>query len=359
MEKRLTHGTLFRLAQLLACSGVPVVPSIALPQSFPLSGSDLVVSEIRTIVHGLPLGLPIDGRIRPDGSVCIDEYSFVRVGCFSPEGKLLWQSGRKGEGPGEFELPYRLSIDPMGRIDVYDMGTRQITRLDPNGRYVARHGIELGLSQVNSLVSIDDSMFFIAGYAPGAGVAGDSAVHRFNKAFSHVASFAPLPAAKDATVLAYWGSGSITQWGEKLVYLRRIPYEIYLFDRSGRHITHYLIPAAVSATVDEAFVIEKQLSSRSVRPSPHAFVAPGIAFPVSNDLLLVVRMEVVSGKATRQWWDLISSQGRLLGSTLIPRPLSGASLLGTSPDARFIWLAGEDSTGEPAIWRLSLKNAHP
>lgn len=339
--------------------GIVCVRQVSGQTRFPIEGTGITVVTMTAVVSGLPLGVLVDGRVRSDGAVCVADHTFARVSCFSAQGGLLWHFGRKGGGPGEFQIPYRIAEGPGRSLYVYDLGTRAITVISAKGSFVARHQVELGLSQVTSLNVSSDSTIQLAGYAPGAGVAGDSGVHVFDGAFVHLRSVAPLPVARDPTYLGYWGSGSLTKWGTGMVYLRRIPYEIYVMDGRGRTLQRHLIQKEVSPVVDDAFILDKRLSSRSIRPSTKPFIAPGIAFPIGRRVLLIVRIKMTDGRAVEQWWDAVSVEGRLLGSTQAPPALVGASFIGPSPDGGSLWFTGETPSGQPALWRLSLthKNA--
>ena len=52
-----------------------------------------------------------------------------------PKGKFLRQVGRKGQGPGEYDMPFYFDVDGQGRIYVLDMRSMRVTRFDPAGKY--------------------------------------------------------------------------------------------------------------------------------------------------------------------------------------------------------------------------------
>lgn len=56
-----------------------------------------------------------------------------RLKAFSWDGRLLWQAGRKGSGPGEFANPLSLSLTPSRELWVYDHANARIMRFNRQG----------------------------------------------------------------------------------------------------------------------------------------------------------------------------------------------------------------------------------
>jgi hypothetical protein len=73
-----------------------------------------------------------------DNLVFALDQSSATVTAFSHEGKLLYQVGRPGQGPGEFTNPYWIGFDKQGRIAVLEgAGNHRIQFLSPeDGRSV-------------------------------------------------------------------------------------------------------------------------------------------------------------------------------------------------------------------------------
>jgi DNA-binding beta-propeller fold protein YncE len=80
---------------------------------------------------------PTDIAVLPDGSFYVsDGYLNTRVVKFSPEGKFLFQWGRPGSGPGEFNTPHAIRVDAAGRVYVADRENDRIQVFDERGQFI-------------------------------------------------------------------------------------------------------------------------------------------------------------------------------------------------------------------------------
>jgi peptidylamidoglycolate lyase len=106
---------------------------------------------------------PTDVAVAGDGSFYVsDGYINSRVVKFSPEGRYLFEWGRKGSGPGQFDVPHSIALDLSGRVYVADRGNARIQIFDSNGTYLSEiKGAEYGrpwavrLSPDNHLYIVD------------------------------------------------------------------------------------------------------------------------------------------------------------------------------------------------------------
>lgn len=55
-------------------------------------------------------------------------------------GKQLFEIGKRGDGPGEFNLPRDAAVGPDGRLYVVDSGNFRVQVFDPEGRHVKTFG---------------------------------------------------------------------------------------------------------------------------------------------------------------------------------------------------------------------------
>jgi len=62
----------------------------------------------------------------------LDPLSY-RVLVVGPEGGFVRNLGRRGGGPGEFELPYALSVTRSGEVRVFDLRKRGFTLFNSDG----------------------------------------------------------------------------------------------------------------------------------------------------------------------------------------------------------------------------------
>jgi DNA-binding beta-propeller fold protein YncE len=87
-----------------------------------------------------PAGLGLDSR---RGRLYIADSAAHRVFIHHTDGTALGTFGERGPGPGEFNFPTFLTVDPAGKIHVVDSLGFRIQIFTPDGRFVSgfgRHG---------------------------------------------------------------------------------------------------------------------------------------------------------------------------------------------------------------------------
>ncbi|MBK7600259.1 MAG: 6-bladed beta-propeller [Acidobacteria bacterium] len=99
---------------------------------------------------------PTDVAILKDGSFYVsDGYRNTRVVKFSAKGKFQYEWGKKGNGPGEFNLPHGIATDNQGRVYVCDRSNARVQIFDPMGKYISEwkdpqmgrpYGISIGIN---------------------------------------------------------------------------------------------------------------------------------------------------------------------------------------------------------------------
>jgi DNA-binding beta-propeller fold protein YncE len=81
--------------------------------------------------------LPTDVGFAPNGDLYVsDGYGGARVVKYSREGKYLLEWGKRGKGPGEFELPHNVVVDAQGKVYVTDRENQRIQVFDANGKFL-------------------------------------------------------------------------------------------------------------------------------------------------------------------------------------------------------------------------------
>jgi DNA-binding beta-propeller fold protein YncE len=83
---------------------------------------------------------PSDVLVAPNGSIFVADGhggdSNARIVKFDKEGKFVKTWGKKGSGPGEFDTPHGLVLDPQGRLLVADRGNSRIQVFDQDGKFI-------------------------------------------------------------------------------------------------------------------------------------------------------------------------------------------------------------------------------
>jgi hypothetical protein len=83
--------------------------------------------------------LPADIACDAEGNIYVLDAGNQRIQKFNPEGEYLATIGRRGEGPGELQMPLSLDIDGRGYLYVPDNGNQRLQIYTPDG--IAHKGI--------------------------------------------------------------------------------------------------------------------------------------------------------------------------------------------------------------------------
>lgn len=110
--------------------------------------------------EGEPFNLPTDFALGPDGEMYIsDGYGNARVHKYSPDGELIKSWGQPGTGPGEFDLPHCVRVDPRNRLMVADRENNRIQFFTLDGEYIEEWG---DLLQPDTIYIDEDDLVYIA-----------------------------------------------------------------------------------------------------------------------------------------------------------------------------------------------------
>lgn len=110
--------------------------------------------------EGEPFNLPTDFALGPDGEMFIsDGYGNARIHKYSPDGELIKSWGKPGTGPGEFDLPHCVRVDPRNRVMVADRSNNRIQFFTLDGEYIEEWG---NLLQPDTIFIDEDELVYIA-----------------------------------------------------------------------------------------------------------------------------------------------------------------------------------------------------
>ena len=99
---------------------------------------------------------PTDVAFLPNGDFFVtDGYGNSRVVKFSRDGKYLMEWGKRGAGPGEFDLPHAIVVDSRQNLYVSDRENNRIQIFDANGKFL-RQWTHLGATQGIDINSKDE-----------------------------------------------------------------------------------------------------------------------------------------------------------------------------------------------------------
>ena len=110
--------------------------------------------------EGEPFNKPTDFALGPDGEMYIsDGYGNARVHKYSPDGELIKSWGQPGTGPGEFDLPHCVRVDPRNRLMVADRENNRVQFFTLDGEYIEEWG---DLLQPDTIYIDEDDLVYIA-----------------------------------------------------------------------------------------------------------------------------------------------------------------------------------------------------
>ena len=105
-------------------------------------------------------GGPCDVAVAANGDIFVADGHFnSRIVKFDKDGKFLKSWGKKGEGPGEFNLPHTLVIDSRGRVLVGDRSNNRIQIFDQDGTFIeqwTQFGTPSGM-----FITPDDTLYVV------------------------------------------------------------------------------------------------------------------------------------------------------------------------------------------------------
>lgn len=80
---------------------------------------------------------PTDVAVAPNGEVFVaDGHVNSRIVKFSKDGTFIKAWGKKGTGPGEFDVPHTIFFDSRGRLLVGDRSNKRIQIFDQDGKFL-------------------------------------------------------------------------------------------------------------------------------------------------------------------------------------------------------------------------------
>ncbi|HLM66143.1 MAG TPA: hypothetical protein VK358_01385 [Longimicrobium sp.] len=325
-----------------------VAPAPMVAQQPPVSlGQEQVVGRAQE------MGTIMAAAVAPDGGVYALDYENARIVAFDAEGRHRWTVGRRGRGPGEFRSLYRADVRRDGTLFIYDRGTHEVTAISPDGRIGDRYRMPFPLVQVDNLVALGDQLLVSGTTADPTGTG--RGIHRFRLTrpeLQYTASFGALPVARDPMVLQHWGAGSIARGSTGSIwYTRRLPYEVYRFDVTGRQRAVIRPPFRARGTPDDAIRIDRGERSTSFSDTGAEVEVPGSAWELPGGLLLVPR----TSSRTRNL-DVFTVSGRYRGS--LPYPTHWDFIAGFDADRRVLWVAGTQAD-EPVLYRVPVTLSTP
>jgi len=102
-----------------------IVPKLLQPvMSFPQESDNVL------------LIFPTEMHMDEEDNIYVIDQSLSAIIKYTANGKFIKQIGRRGEGPGEFEMPHKFIYD-NNKLFIADQGNRRVQILDSDGKYLS------------------------------------------------------------------------------------------------------------------------------------------------------------------------------------------------------------------------------
>jgi hypothetical protein len=236
-----------------------------------------------------PDGLAVDadgGRI-----YVLDELG-PRLLVFSLRGDLIGEIGRPGEGPGEYEMPVAVDVDPDGVVWVVDGSRSLVLSWDRQGRYLGQERLSTPYWGPGFKVSGDGFLYVRGDEDAGAAAFTETLVRSSEGAASELMSlrqrWVPVASACGSLFLPAVMAPSIT-WDARAGYIVAAlwpDYALQVFDGASLigSIRRAVPPLQITQTDAE----------RAIATGPHSFLVESCGMTPAEVLRATGSVEMAS-----------------------------------------------------------------
>lgn len=296
-------------------------------RTFPLDESDAVINVTPAVTFD-----SWEGFLVAD----VSEHQLRR---YSPFGELHWTSGRRGDGPGEFQQPSRAVRLPTGEILVTNFD-RRFTILSSSGDSVLRM-VETPFTRIEDVDIVDDSLVMVSAILDRDFTSPrlhlwDTQNDRRLRSF-----FEPFEATPNQTAasVASWTMAAIR--GDTVAAIFSVSDSVYLYTIAGDRLVAHPLPSRHFRAVPET-APDPNVDPRQRAQWLGSFDYMSDVHWLSNGDLLILYKRLLPSEALSSEWHMVvmSPQGEGIYEVReVPRLLAVKSdsgndeLIFVSPDA--------------------------
>lgn len=251
-------------------------------------------------IFGGRLYLSVDS----DGNIYILDPQNHRILKFGKDGKLIWKTGRKGQGPGEFQNPYKIRVKNKDTIAVLD--EEQIHFFSQDGKFLRT--LKIG-KWIGDFEFLRDGRIFLsllpkgqAGYTAEYYSEDGKFISKFPAEYFYGPKFSPNLGASG-------GSAGFVLSDDRLFLCLPDKYEIREYDLNGNLLRKIRRDLPINPPEIKILADGHGISVRS-----HNFLGP--SFILKNGIL-VNQISIFKEKNTESFLDFFDREGKFLGSLKI------------------------------------------
>jgi hypothetical protein len=218
---------------------------------------------------------PFDISLDSDGNVYVADSGNNRIQKYSPDGEFLASYGKKGQGPGEFQIMGGVAVDNKGQMYVTDRSTNRLKILSSEGNEIKNMATmkitgEIALLSTGEFV-LSKGLFFSQTSTPGL----------------------ILVVGEDGNMLRTAGKQDLYEDWDDYRYFNRTSFavdkedNVYLAYATRNKIEKYTPEATLVMTVDRPlnFGISEKIEKVKQRVGPREIELPQLNF-VSKSLAI-------------------------------------------------------------------------
>ena len=227
---RVTERVLWMFFVLSALPGC--VDAAEEPQPPDLPPTLRVVSHLTFAESDTVLNVAPQVRLTDDGRFLIADSREAKVRLYDEDGGLVWQLGRRGEGPEEFQVPMNAFLTEEGLLFVAD-AQRGITRWNVGEARVEERW-DIGAPFTYGAQPLGDTTIVVSGLWMGSG--DPLLLHNLDLATGTVTQrFFPLPVQNEAlrASSAALGSVAVEVDDDEILAAFSLVDTVYVFSRDG------------------------------------------------------------------------------------------------------------------------------
>ena len=151
---------------------------------------DLVLDETSLPAEALIESLT-DVKYDPQGNIYFCDYKANNIKKFNQGVKFLKTIGRKGQGPGDFNMPFLLAVT-ADRLFVWDMGNRRLCSLTLDGDFIKSMPIQFSQGMPTKMEALPDGNILIGmerNYPSEENRPGDYLIEIYSRELDHQGTF--------------------------------------------------------------------------------------------------------------------------------------------------------------------------